>query len=211
MFAHFEQIVISLAEHMPLEVFSPVVSFLEEIIPPIPSPSVMFATGSMALVQGYLFSGLLILTLLGAVGKTLGASVAYFVADKVEDLLSKGISKFIGVTHAQIESFGSRLGRGSRDYVILIVLRALPIVPSSILSLGCGLLKVRFKLFLISTFIGSLFRDFLYIYLGYIGTTVAISFLKKTTSTESIIQVIIVFLIIGVLGLMYFRRKKARI
>jgi uncharacterized membrane protein YdjX (TVP38/TMEM64 family) len=211
MFAHLEQIVISLAEHMPLEVFSPVVSFLEEIIPPIPSPSVMFATGSMALVQGYLFPGLLILTLLGAVGKTLGASVAYFVADKVEDLLSKGISKFIGVTHAQIESFGSRLGRGSRDYVILIVLRALPIVPSSILSLGCGLLKVRFKLFLISTFIGSLFRDFLYIYLGYIGTTVAISFLKKTTSTESIIQVIIVFLIIGVLGLMYFRRKKARI
>jgi membrane protein DedA with SNARE-associated domain len=211
MFAHLEQIVISLAEHMPLEVFSPVVSFLEEIIPPIPSPSVMFATGSMALVQGYLFSGLLILTLLGAVGKTLGASVAYFVADKVEDLLSKGISKFIGVTHAQIESFGSRLGRGSRDYVILIVLRALPIVPSSILSLGCGLLKVRFKLFLISTFIGSLIRDFIYIYLGYIGTTVAISFLKKTTSTESIIQVIIVFLIIGGLGLMYFRRKKAKI
>jgi uncharacterized membrane protein YdjX (TVP38/TMEM64 family) len=211
MFAHLEQIVISLAEHMPLAVFSPVVSFLEEVIPPIPSPSVMFATGSMALVQGYLFPGLLILTLLGAIGKTLGASVAYFVADKIEDLLAGGISKFLGISHVQIESFGARLGKGSRDYVILTVLRALPIVPSSLLSVGCGLLKVRFKLFVISTFIGSLIRDFIYIYLGYIGTTVAISFLKQTVGTESIIQTIILFIIILGLGFLYFRRKKAKI
>jgi membrane protein DedA with SNARE-associated domain len=211
MFANLEQIVISLAEHMPLEVFSPVVSFLEEVIPPIPSPSVMFATGSMAFVQGYLFPGLLILTLLGAIGKTLGASVAYFVADKVEDILAGGINKFLGITHKQIESFGARLGKGSRDYIILTVLRALPIVPSSLLSVGCGLLKVRFKLFVISTFIGSIIRDFIYIYLGYVGTTVAVSFLKKTTSTESLIQIAILFIVIIGLGFLYLKRNKAKI
>jgi membrane protein DedA with SNARE-associated domain len=211
MFNHLEQIIISYAEHMPLEIFSPVVSFLEEIIPPIPSPSVMFATGSMALIQGYLLPGLIILALLGAVGKTLGASVAYFVADKVEDLLSVGISKFIGITHSQIESFGSRLGKGSRDYIILTVLRALPVVPSSLLSVGCGLLKVKFRLFLFSTFIGSIIRDFIYIYLGYAGTEVAVSFLKRTTNTESFVKIVVVFVVLIGLGFVYLKRKKAKL
>jgi uncharacterized membrane protein YdjX (TVP38/TMEM64 family) len=171
----------------------------------------MFATGSMALIQGYLWPGLIILIILGAIGKTLGASVAYFVADKIEDIFSGGFSKFLGINHSQIESFGARLGRGSRDYFILTILRALPIVPSSIISLGCGLIKVRFRLFLITTFIGSLFRDFTYIYLGYVGTTVAVSFLKKTTSLESIIELLIVSIIIFILGYLYYRRNKAKI
>ena len=210
MFANLEQIIISYAEHIPLEIFSPAVSFFEEIIPPIPSPSVMFATGSMALIQGYLFPGLIILALLGAVGKTLGASVAYFVADKVEDLFSAGISKFIGITHSQIESFGSHLGKGLRDYVILTVLRSLPIVPSSLLSVGCGLLKVQFRLFLFSTFVGSIIRDFIYIYLGYIGTEVAVSFLQKTTSTESFVKIGIVLIVLISLGFVYIKRRRAK-
>ena len=42
-----------------------------------------------------------------------------------------------------------------------------PALEKVIISVGCGLLKVRFRLFIISTFIGSIIRDFIYIYLGY--------------------------------------------
>jgi len=179
------------------------------VIPPIPSPSVMLATGAMAFIQGYLLPGLLVLTILGALGKTLGAMIAYYIADKVEDLLLTGrISKFIGITHEQVESFGKRLGQGARDYIILIVLRALPIVPSSLLSLGCGLLKVRFRLFIISTFIGSLIRDFIYIYVGYIGTTIALSFIHQTNNMESAVNLLVILIIIIFLGFLYFRRRK---
>jgi membrane protein DedA with SNARE-associated domain len=170
MFMHLEQILISYAGHIHLAIFTPVVSFIEEVIPPIPSPSVMIAAGSIAQVQDYLIYGLVLLALLGSLGKTLGASVVYYVADKMEDILSGKIAKFIGVTHEQIEFFGSHLGRGMRDYIILIILRALPVMPSSLISVGSGLLKVNFKLFVITTLIGSAIRDFIYIYLGYAGT-----------------------------------------
>jgi membrane protein DedA with SNARE-associated domain len=211
MFAYLEQILISYTGQIHLAIFSPVVSFIEEVVPPIPSPSVMIATGAMAQVQGYAFYGLLILTLLGAIGKTFGAIVAYFIANKIEDLMSGKIAKFFGVTSEQIQSFGSRLGKGAWDYIILIVLRSLPIVPSSILSVGCGLLKVRFRLFVISTFLGSLIRDFIYIYLGYVGTTAFHKiFIAKTNSLESTIQIIAVLAIIIFLAYLYFRRGKAK-
>jgi len=209
MFSGLEHFLISSAGHIHLAIFAPAVSFIEEIIPPIPSPSVMIATGYIAQVQGYLFYSLIFLAVLGAIGKTLGASVVYYVVDQVEDLLSGKIAKFIGVTHEQIEAFGARLSKDWRDYIVLIVLRALPVVPSSLLSVGCGFLKVRFRLFVITTFIGSIIRDFIYIYLGYTGTRVAISLFKRTADTaEFYIQIIAVVVIVAIVGYLYYRRFK---
>ncbi len=212
MFSYLEQILISYASHAHLTIFSFVVSFIEEMIPPIPSVTVVLVAGSMALVQGYTIYGLIILSIFGALGKTFGACVVYFVIDKVEDLLANKIIKFFGVSHEQIESLGASLGHGSKNYLILIILRALPIVPSFLISVGGGLLKIPFKVFFITTFIGSIFRDFVYIYLGYIGTNVVISFfIKKTTTIESAIQVIAVLGIVTFLGYLYYRRRKNKI
>lgn len=207
MFDFLEKIIVPYSERMHLALFAPVVSFIEELIPPIPSPSIMLATGYMAQIQGYLFYGLIILAVLGAIGKTCGAAVVYYVADKVEDLLSSKIGKFIGVTHEQIETLGKRLSKDKRDYIILAALRATPVVPSSLLSVGCGILKVDFKLFMVSTFFGSIIRDFIYIYLGYTGTKLAINSFKNNANTiESIIQYLAVFLIVLFLGFLYYRR-----
>jgi membrane protein DedA with SNARE-associated domain len=209
MFLYLEKILIAWAEHMHLAIFAPVVSFIEEIISPIPSPSVMIATGIMAKVQGYLFFSLIIFALLGAIGKTLGASVAYFVADKVEDLLSGKIAKFLGITHEQIENFGEKLSKSWKDYLLLTFLRALPIVPSSILSVGCGILKVKYKVFFISTLIGSVIRDFIYIYVGYVGTKVFISFTENTANgIESTIEIILALALVLVIAYFYLRRRK---
>jgi membrane protein DedA with SNARE-associated domain len=99
MFVYLEHFLISYAEHVHLAIFAPIASFIEEIIPPIPSPSIVIATGSMAQVQGYLFYSLFFLALLAALGKTLGASVIYYVADRAEDILAGPISRFLGITH----------------------------------------------------------------------------------------------------------------
>lgn len=209
MFPYLEQILTYYAGHIHLAIFAPAVSFFDELIPPIPSPSVMFATGSIALTQGYTILGLFFLALLGAVGKTLGAAIVYYVADKLEDILAKKIAKFLGVTHEQIESLGAKIKGGIKDYFIMISLRALPIIPSSPISFGSGLLKISFKLFIISTFIGSVIRDFIFIYLGYIGTRVVFSFLKNTVPTaELIIQIVVGSSVLLVLGFLYFRQRK---
>jgi membrane protein DedA with SNARE-associated domain len=208
MFAHLEQILISLADHIPLVVFAPLASFIEEAIPPIPSPAIMILTGFLASVQNFGIYGLIILCLLGSLGKTIGAWFVYFVMDKVEDILTTRLGKFIGVTHQDIESFGAKLGKGPRDYLILTVLRALPIIPSTLVSVGGGLLKIPLPLFLISTFVGSIFRNSMYIYLGFAGVSIANSFVRNTASAESFIQIAVVILILIFLGFMYYKRLK---
>ncbi len=208
MFAHLEQILISFAHSLPLEFFSFMVSFLDEVIPPIPSPSVMLVTGSVAMVQDYHIYGLIILALLGGLGKTLGASVVYLVVDKVEDIFAGKITKFLGITHEKIESFGARLKGGPKDYLIMIVLRAIPVIPSVLISIGSGLLKVPFKLFIISTFIGSALRDFIYIYIGYLGTNVAISLFKRIAGIKSWMEILAVAGAILLIAYLYYRRRK---
>jgi membrane protein DedA with SNARE-associated domain len=212
MFLHLEQILLSLASYIHLALFAPVASFIEEIIPPIPSPAVMVITGSVARVQDYILPGLLVLVLLGAVGKTLGASVVYFVFDKAEDLLTRKITNFLGLTHQQIEAFGARLSKSWKDYVILTILRSLPIVPSTLLSVGGGLLKINFKMFLVSTFIGSVVRDAIYVYVGYAATTAFVQiFIDNANSIESYVQIIVVLLAVILLGFLYYRQKKSKV
>lgn len=207
MFISLEHILLSYIEHIHLAIFAPVASFIEEIIPPIPSPSIMIATGYIAQIQGYLFYSLIILAVLGAIGKTIGAGVVYYVSDKVEDFLSGKIAKFIGVTHKQIESLGARLSKDWRDYMVLVVLRATPVIPSSLISVGCGLLKIRFKLFVITTFLGSIIRDFIYIYIGYTGTKVVRHFFENVANTaESLVEGLVILVVILLLGFLYYRR-----
>jgi membrane protein DedA with SNARE-associated domain len=211
MFAYLEQILTYLATKLPLPFFVPLASLIEEAIPPIPSPSVMMITGFVASVQLYSIYGFIFLVIIGSLGKTVGAWIIYFIMDKVEDILSTRFGKLIGLNHADIEAFGARLGKGKRDYFILFLLRALPIFPSTVLSVGAGLLKIPLKLFLTTTFFGSVVRNTLYIYLGYMGTTIAESIVNKTTLTESIMQVCIAVIIVLAFGFMYYRRRKKMI
>ncbi len=212
MFSGLEQILISYAGRIPLGVFSFSASFIEELIPPIPSPSIMITTGYLAQVQDYLFLGLILLAIAGSFGKTLGASVVYLVVDKMEDLLSGRVARFIGISHQQIESLGNRLSRSWKDYIILTILRALPVVPSSLLSVGCGFLKIRFRLFFISTFVGSVIRDFIYIYLGYAGTKVVTSlFMDTTTTIKTYVQIVVVLALVIFIAYLYFRRSRNKI
>jgi membrane protein DedA with SNARE-associated domain len=210
MFSYLEQITISLSNYMPLTIFAPLASFIEEAIPPIPSPAIMIITGFLASVQNLSIHSIIFLCILGSIGKTVGAWLIYFIMDKVEDILSTRFGKFIGVTHQDIESFGAHLGKGPRDYIILTVLRALPVIPSTLISVGAGLLKIPLRLFLISTLVGSLIRNSVYLYLGFIGVTVANSFIKNSVNIESIIQTIIITVIVIVLGFMYYKRFRAK-
>lgn len=208
MFTRIEEILIASADLMPLEIFAFLSSFIEEVIAPIPSPAAMIATGSLASLQGRPFYNLFILCLLGAAGKLLGAIIVYFIADKVEDIFSGKLAKFFGVSHEDVESFGARLGKGWKQYLGLTFLRALPIMPSSLVSIGSGIIKVRWRVYIVSTFFGTIIRDFFYIYFGYAGITALGSILNKSATVESIIQTFAVVAIAALLGYAYYQRRK---
>ena len=206
MFTLFETKLFSLAHMVPLEGFVLVASIVEEIVAPIPSSALMFFAGSVAKLNNYSVWDLMVLSILGAIGKTIGAHVVYVIVDRTEDVLLGKWGKHLGVQHEDIEKLGTKLTGGIRDYIVLIGLRATPIIPSVILSVGGGLLKIPRKLFLISTFVGTIFRDGLYLVAGFFGIGILQHIIDRANKIEHYIE--IGFGIIIVAGLGYYFRKK---
>jgi membrane protein DedA with SNARE-associated domain len=208
MFYFLEAQLLALIQTVPLEVFVCVASFIEEVIAPIPSPTVMVASGSFAALQGYTVSSLILLACIGALGKTLGALVVYFITFKLEGVIIEKFGRFFGITMSDIDRFGTKLTGGVRDYVILTFFRALPIMPSSLVSVGCGLLKVPLPLFIVSTFLGTIVRDSVYLYAGFVGTTALTDFIAHSTALESWVQLGIVMLMGALFIYVIYKRKK---
>ncbi len=211
MFSYLESVLISFAHTLSLETFVLVASFVEEVVAPIPSPTVMLLAGSFAKVQEYSLFMLLVLAVIGAIGKTIGAILVYFITDKAEDIVMYKFGKFFNVTHEDVESFGKKLGHGMKDYVVLTALRALPFMPSVVVSVGSGLLKVPLKLFIISTFLGTIIRDGIYLYTGYIGTQALTAFVQESTNLETYVKGIAVVAVLGFLGYRMIQKRKNRI
>lgn len=207
MFSHLEAVLLSLVHSLPLELFMFIGSFVEEVIAPIPSPSVVLLAGSLASLKGWTIPGLLILSFVGALGKTTGASIIYLITDKAEDFIMEKLGRYFDVTHEDVERFGKRLGHGWRDYLLLTTFRTLPFIPSSVVSVGCGLLKVPFRLFVFATFFGTIMRDGIYLYMGYIGAHIFTSFLNRSASVETMLEFVAIFVFAGIIGYFYFRKR----
>lgn len=207
MFSQIEAYLVDTAQTMSLELFSFLASFVEEVIAPIPSPTVMMLAGSLAKVQEYSMLGLLVLALFGALGKMLGALLIYIVADKAEDVIMHRFGKFFNITHEEVEAFGKKLSNGPKDYVFLTVLRAMPLIPSVLLSAGAGLLKIPLPVFLVSTFLGTVIKDGVYLYTGYMGLKIIEFFVRQASEYEIYVEVLIA---ISVLGFIAYRVMKKR-
>ena len=210
MFSALEQHLLSLATEIPLAGFAFVASFIEEVVAPIPSPVVMLVTGSLAQVQSLGIGEIIFVILVATCGKTLGALIVYGIAAKAEGFVFRRASGFFGVTHADVARLGAKLSGTARDYVFLTVLRALPIVPSVLVSAGGGFLKLPLRLFMVTTFLGTILRDSLYLYAGYVGTEM----LTHIVHTSAKIEDYILFgaaLGVGIVfaRYVYIKRRKA--
>ncbi len=198
----------TLANQIPLEVFTFFGTILEEILAPIPSPFVMTITGSIAQAQGHLFGYLFVVTIIGALGRIAGTSFLYFIADFAEEIVIGKFGDFLEVSHEDVEKFGSRFDGTARDYLTMIFLRSIPVMPSSPISVICGVVKLNYKVFAIGTGIGSIFRNFFFLYIGYTGLAATESFMEGLDSVENVVQFIFVLALVG--GFYYFYRKRKK-
>jgi membrane protein DedA with SNARE-associated domain len=165
-----EHFVMLYATTVPLPWFVFIGSFAEEVISPIPSALIMGTAGSLALIHGQSLWYLVLLALIGNVGKTLGAWLYYFLGDKLEDLLVKPITKYLGIKHEDIESIGKRFtGHHWKDGGVLFLLRLIPPFPTTPVSLAAGIIKMDIRVFLIATYSANFIKDLVYLYAGYAG------------------------------------------
>lgn len=192
---------------MPLEQFVVLGSIIEEIIAPIPSPIVMTASGVMAQAQGYTIIGVLLLGILGALGKTFGAWLFYVLGDKAEDIAVPRFGKFIGVTHEDLEGFGAHIGKGWKNDLLLILIRSVPIMPSTPVSVLCGIMKIRLSTFLGATFVGFVFRESFFLFLGYWGFSAYDRMVSGISALESILTIVMGILFLTGIGWLYWLRK----
>jgi membrane protein DedA with SNARE-associated domain len=207
MFDTLTQSLLSWAQTVPLELFAFIASFIEEVLAPIPSPIVMTVTGSIAAAQKEPMLYLIILSLIAASGKTVGAVLVYLIADKAENVLVGRFGRFIGVDHAEIEALGKRLNGGWKDLWTLLFLRALPIMSSMVVSVCCGFVKIPMRVYLVSTFIGTIIRDFFYLYVGFTGIETLQHLVDGFDSVESLLQAAFAVVIVIVIGSIYWKRK----
>lgn len=192
---------------MPLEQFVVVGSIIEEIIAPIPSPIVMTAAGVMAEAQAYSIYGVILLGILGAAGKTFGAWLFYVLGDKAEDVVVPRYGKFIGVSHEDLEGFGAHIGTGWKNDLLLVIIRSIPIMPSTPISVLCGIMKIRLSTFLGTTFMGFVLRESFFLFLGYFGFSAYDRMISGINTLESVLTIVMGVLCIAFIAWLYWVRK----
>ena len=208
---HITQIFIdflhSIAAAVPLPFFTIIAAFIEEVIAPIPSPLVMTLSGSLAASQGQPFVYLIWLAVIGAASKTLGSVLVYTVADKAEDLIIDKFGRFLGVSHKDTEGFGKYLNKGRRDDIVLFLLRAVPIIPTAPVSVVCGLVKVNLRTYVVSTFLGTIVRNMVYLYFGFVSVGALEALNDDLDSLEKYGYLILFFLMFGLVIWFYKKRR----
>lgn len=115
--------------------------------------------------------------------------------------------KFIGISKEDVEKISNKLNSGSRDDLVLFFLRAIPIIPTAPVSVVCGLIKTNLRTYIFSTFLGTLVRNIIYLYLGFSSLNAIENINSEIDSFEKI-GYGIVLLIVGIIFFCIYKQKK---
>lgn len=181
-------------------------SLIEEIIAPIPSPAViMFA--AYTLLKGFsLGTGsiklVLIIALPVAAGITLGSTVFYFIGYYAGKPAIVRYGKWLGLTWNNLQKAEEAFTKGYRDEALLIVVRALPILPNVAINAICGIIRFDFKTFLLTTFVGSFLRGLI---LGAIGWQLGSVYEKYAHYFENMEKWFTMLIAVSVIGFVLYK------
>jgi len=201
----------NLANMIPIEIFALVGSFIEELVAPIPSPIIMTMAGSIAQTQGKVMAYLFVLAVMSSIAKTGAGWLLYFIADVAEDVFMTRFGKFFGVSHQEIERIGAYISGGWKDSVVLFLLRSIPVMPSSPISVTCGAIKINIRTFLVATFFGSIIRSFFFLYLGYTGLEASRNLMEGLDSLDTIFNIVFVVVLLGIFVWALYKRKRGEL
>ncbi len=197
-----------IALSIPLPLFVVAGGLIEEIVAPIPSPFVSTMSGGIAASQHQGILYVLFICAIATAAKTVGAWLFYVIGDKLEDVAVPRFGKYIGVKHEDVERFGSYFHGSWKDIGILLLLRSIPVMPSTPISLVCGILKIDIRTFFVSTYIGFYIRNLFFIMLGYTGLDTLNSFMSGINTAETVMKFACILLVTAVLGWLYWKRSK---
>ena len=109
---------------------------------------VAFAPGSFATITSAAIFGFGTGLLISMTGATIGASLAFLISRHVG---RKGVEELLGDRLQNVDKF-----MGEREFLSILVLRLLPVVPFNGLNYASGLTSVRFSRYFPATILGML-------------------------------------------------------
>ncbi len=185
-------------------------SILEEIIAPIPSSAVIMVSSlfimdnSQISLQafGRLF---LYIAVPAALGVTLGSLLFYGIVYKVGKPFVDRWGKYLGLSWEEVEKTEEKYSKHNLIELSIFTARALPILPSILVSASCGFIKYDIKKFTLLTFSGTLVKAFVFGLIAWqLGSVYNQIESKFTISGE----IVITGLIIAIVG--FIIHKKCR-
>ena len=196
--------------HGQLSVFIGVM--IEQVIIPIPSPMIVMGAGAILIspdlsIPNGILQILWIIVLPGAIASTLGSYIGYTISYYGGKALVIRLERFLGVDWNQIEKLEKRF-QGKKVAWSLILARAIPAFPLSLVSVFAGLLRIPIKPFTLYTFIGSILRI---LFLGFVGWWIGATYEKVASHLdilETIISVLMLIAMGGILGYLYYKFRK---
>lgn len=187
-------------------------SVLEEIIPPIPSTLTQLSYGAVLFEGAHLSwnligSAILLVGIPAAAGVLVGSFPFYIAAYLLGKPFIDRFGKWLGVSWNAVEDLEAQFHKNHWDDLIFIGLRATPIIPSIVLAVGAGVLRLPVRTYIIGTLIGTFIRASI---MGSIGAMIGsqLGSLAETIDKLGLIGsgVLAVTIIISVVY--YFSRKK---
>jgi len=181
---------------------------IEEILVPIPSPIIPMAAGAIIIQSETLLPALIeILFIIAIPGSIASVTSSYFVYAIAyyggEPVLVK-YGKYLDISWEEAEKLEEKfVGKNDKYYVAL--LRAIPIVPLSLISGSAGLFQMNWKKYGIWSFIGMLPRNF---FLALIGWYFADNFIQLARQIDTASTAIILITAISVTGFIAYRKLK---
>lgn len=199
-----------LAAIIPLELFVFFGAFAEEVIAPIPSMLVMTTAGFFAHLEGRTTFFLVWLVVLGNLGKLLGSFIYYTLGDKLEDIVVGRFGGYLGLRHADVERIGQKFnGSPWRDGALIFFLRVIPFVPTIIVSIASGVVRIKLRVFLIASYLGNFCKDLFYAFAGYYGARALRAFFLDIERVRFGVGVLLFGFAIGGLIFLYIHRHRS--
>ncbi|KRT77937.1 MAG: hypothetical protein XU14_C0003G0031 [Armatimonadetes bacterium CSP1-3] len=199
----------AIRESGPLAVFLGVI--IESVIVPLPSPLIVMGAGAILVPPTappiQVFSDILrIIVLPGAIASALGAYVGYGLGYWGGKPLITRLQRFLGFGWPEVEVMEARLTR-SRAGLMIFTLRALPVVPLSLISVGGGLLRLPVIPFTAWTFLGSVPRI---VFLAYLGWFTRDTYERLAQRLDSVETAVSAGILVGAVALIVWLRRRTR-
>ena len=174
---------------------------IEAIIAPIPSPIVLMTAGFVLIEPGLalntaLLKILFVITIPASIAGVVGNYFVYGIAYFGGKPLVKKFRKFLGFSWRDVVRIQKMFELHHREDVSLFFLRALPIVPLSLVSAGAGFLEMDWRKFGVFSFLGMIPRNFVLAFIGWKLGEVYVAIAGHIDNIETLVTITILGLVL---------------